>query len=57
MPQSPSGRCCYGRLRLLRGPVGRYMETNLDAGIGPAGEKAGSTSGYLLLTLDPARLY
>ena len=33
------------------------METNLDASVGPAGEKAGPTFGYLLLTLGPARLY
>ena len=33
------------------------MKTNLDAGVGPAGEKAGSTFGYLLLTLGQARLY
>ena len=33
------------------------METNLDAGVGPAGAKADPTFGYLLLTLGSARLY
>ena len=33
------------------------METNLDACVGPAGEKAGRTFGNLMLTLGPTRLY
>ena len=53
--QSSSDRYFYGRLQLLRGHVGRYQKTNLDAGVYPAGEKIGSGFGYLLLALGPAR--
>ena len=35
--------------------VCRYRETNLDAGVGPAGVKVDLAFGYLLLALGPAR--
>ena len=35
---------------ITMGPGGRYRETHLDTGIGPAGWTAGTLSSYLLLT-------
>ena len=53
-PQSSSGRYYYGRFRLPRGHVGRYRETNLDAGAAWVRWKTGALSGRRLLTGCPA---
>ena len=54
-PQSSSGCYHYERSRLLRGPVGRYRRTDLDAGADPEGWKAEAPFGRRALPCCLAR--